>query len=114
LVEITTTNFTTTQRIADIINVSPFFLSILLYHPNLNFSSTVFLPIYVRFHDLKHTCATRMIEKGANIVTVSKILGHSDVKITMRYAHPESSLVEAVEFLNSSSKVSSRLFNSNL
>jgi len=53
----------------------------------------------LRFHDLRHTAATRMIENGANIVAVSKILGHSDVKITMRYAHPEESLKEAVEKL---------------
>lgn len=52
-----------------------------------------------RFHDLRHTAATRMVEAGASIVAVSKILGHSDIKITMRYSHPESSLVEALESL---------------
>lgn len=51
----------------------------------------------LRFHDLRHTAATRMIEKGANIVAVSRILGHSDLKTTMRYAHPDDSLREAVE-----------------
>lgn len=54
----------------------------------------------LRFHDLRHTSATRMIEAGASIVAVSKILGHSDIKITMRYAHPENSLVEAVGLLS--------------
>ena len=54
----------------------------------------------LRFHDLRHTAATRMIEAGAPIVAVSKILGHSDIKMTMRYAHPESSLVDAVELLS--------------
>ncbi|MGE5443378.1 MAG: tyrosine-type recombinase/integrase [Ignavibacteriales bacterium] len=53
----------------------------------------------VRFHDLRHTAATRMIESGISIVAVSKILGHSDIKITMRYAHPDNSLREAVEIL---------------
>jgi len=53
----------------------------------------------LRFHDLRHTAATRMIENGANIVAVSKILGHSDIKMTMRYAHPEESLRDAVENL---------------
>jgi len=52
-----------------------------------------------RFHDLRHTAATRMIEAGASIVAVSKILGHSDLKMTMRYSHPENSLIEAVELL---------------
>lgn len=52
-----------------------------------------------RFHDLRHTAATRMIEHGASIVAVSRILGHADLKTTMRYAHPEDSLKEAVESL---------------
>jgi integrase len=53
----------------------------------------------LRFHDLRHTCATRMIERGGSIVAVSKILGHADIKTTMRYAHPDNSLVEAVNSL---------------
>lgn len=42
----------------------------------------------LRFHDLRHTAATRMVETGTNLVTVSKILGHSSILMTMRYAHP--------------------------
>jgi integrase len=53
----------------------------------------------LRFHDLRHTAATRMIESGANIAAVSRILGHSDIKTTMRYTHPDNSLREAVELL---------------
>jgi len=40
-----------------------------------------------------------MIENGANIVTVKEILGHSSLDITMRYAHPEKSMKDAVEVL---------------
>ncbi|MGH7801027.1 MAG: phage integrase [Thermodesulfobacteriota bacterium] len=54
----------------------------------------------LRFHDLRHTAATRMIESGASIVAVSKILGHSTLTMTMRYSHPDSSLREAVEKLS--------------
>ncbi len=53
----------------------------------------------LRFHDLRHTAATRMIESGASIVAVSKILGHSSLAMTMRYSHPDNSLKEAVEKL---------------
>jgi len=42
----------------------------------------------LRFHDLRHTSATRMIEVGVPLVVVSKILGHSSIQMTMRYAHP--------------------------
>jgi site-specific recombinase XerD len=40
-----------------------------------------------------------MIESGASIVAVSKILGHADLRTTMRYAHPEDTLKDAVESL---------------
>lgn len=53
----------------------------------------------LRFHDLRHTAATRMVESGASIVAVSKILGHSSLNTTMRYSHPDNSLREAVEKL---------------
>lgn len=52
-----------------------------------------------RFHDLRHTAATRMIESGASIVAVNKILGHSDIKTTMRYTHPDDSIRDALENL---------------
>jgi integrase len=51
----------------------------------------------LRFHDLRHTFASRSLEGGANIVAVSKILGHAELKTTMRYVHPDSSLRDAVE-----------------
>jgi len=42
----------------------------------------------LRFHDLRHSAATYMVTGGIDLVTVSEILGHSDIKMTMRYAHP--------------------------
>lgn len=54
-----------------------------------------------RFHDLRHTSATRMVGAGVPITMVKDILGHSDIHTTMRYAHAitEQSL-EAVEALS--------------
>ncbi len=40
-----------------------------------------------RFHDLRHTAASRMAEAGASPFTLMKILGHSDIRMTSRYTH---------------------------
>jgi site-specific recombinase XerD len=43
----------------------------------------------LRFHDLKHNFASSLVENGVDIVTVSELLGHSDINITAkRYSHP--------------------------
>lgn len=44
------------------------------------------------FHDLRHTFATRLAQKGVDIYKISKLLGHQDIRMTQRYAHhcPES------------------------
>lgn len=40
------------------------------------------------FHTLRHTFATRCIEAGVDVKTLSELLGHSDVKTTLnRYVH---------------------------
>lgn len=42
----------------------------------------------VRFHDLRHTCASILIAQGAHPLVVSRQLGHSSISITMdRYGH---------------------------
>ena len=44
---------------------------------------------YVNYHCLRHTFATRCIEFGFDIKSLSEILGHASVTITMnRYVHP--------------------------
>ncbi len=41
------------------------------------------------FHALRHTFATRAVEKGFDSKTLSEILGHSSVRLTLeRYVHP--------------------------
>lgn len=42
----------------------------------------------LRFHDLRHTAGTRMVAAGIDLVVVQDILGHADIKTTMRYTHP--------------------------
>lgn len=43
----------------------------------------------IRFHALRHTFATRCVETGCDIKTLSSILGHSNVQVTLNlYVHP--------------------------
>jgi integrase len=55
-----------------------------------------------RFHDLRHTFATRLIQAGVDLYRVQRLLGHKSPSMTQRYAHhwPES-LRHAVEVLDS-------------
>jgi integrase len=41
----------------------------------------------IHFHSLRHTGATWLVQNGAPIFAVQRILGHSNVDVTMRYAH---------------------------
>ena len=41
----------------------------------------------LRFHDLRHTAATRMLRATGNLAAVSKALQHTNIRTTQRYAH---------------------------
>jgi integrase len=55
----------------------------------------------ITFHDLRHTYASTLAQRGATLLTISKLLGHSDTRITSRhYAHlTDKELREAVNLL---------------
>ena len=38
-------------------------------------------------HVLRHTFASHFMMNGGNILVLQRILGHSDIKITMKYSH---------------------------
>jgi integrase len=45
---------------------------------------------HINFHGLRHTFATRLIEGGADYKTVSELLGHASVNMTLNlYVHPQ-------------------------
>ncbi len=42
---------------------------------------------HIRFHDLRHTCGTRLIESGVLLEAVKEYLGHNSSKTTEKYLH---------------------------
>ena len=55
----------------------------------------------VTLHTLRHTFASRLVQRGVPIQTVSKLLNHSTIQMTMRYAHlAPSNLSNAIAVLD--------------
>ena len=48
---------------------------------------------HIRFHDLRHTAATRMLSRGVHPKIASEMLGHSSIHVTLdRYSHVTSTM----------------------
>jgi integrase len=43
-----------------------------------------------RFHDLRHTAGTWMLQGGVDLISVSQVLGHASIEMTARYLHSTS------------------------
>jgi excisionase family DNA binding protein len=60
----------------------------------------------IRFHDLRHTFATRLVEKGVDLITVQHLLGHHSVTMTQRYTHSsDDRKMSAVQLLASAPEI---------
>jgi len=62
------------------------------------------------FHSLRHTFASHLVMNGVDLTTVSRLMGHKSLTMTLRYSHlAPNHLTSAVNVLNSSMSISTKL-----
>ena len=67
------------------------------------------------FHDLRHTFASHLVMAGVDITTVSRLLGHKSLTMTLRYAHlAPNHLQNAVSVLDGALKGASKMISTKL
>jgi len=62
------------------------------------------------FHSLRHTFASHLVMAGVDLTTVSRLMGHKSLTMTLRYSHlAPNHLTSAVNVLNASMSISTEL-----
>ncbi len=55
------------------------------------------LPSSISFHSLRHSYATHLLENGTDIKYIQELLGHNDIKTTLRYTHVSVDAMKKIE-----------------